>query len=202
MDRRKTISLAMCVALVGGVGVGCSDLPGDKESQGAVIGGVTGAAAGAILGGEDNRLLGALIGGAAGAGGGWLIGSQLEKADEDDREDAIQAAQRAERNPATAEQARSARTADINGDGYVTMDEVVALDQAGLSDDEIIQRLERTDMFFDLSQRQQQYLRDRGVSDRVVREMNNVNADVRRQAEQRLQERERDTSSQSIGRQR
>ena len=52
MDRRKTISLAMCVALVGGVGVGCSDLPGDKESQGAVIGGVTGAAAGAISSGR------------------------------------------------------------------------------------------------------------------------------------------------------
>src|SRR6185503_19643818 len=55
---------------------GCDSLPGDKKTQGAVIGGVGGAVAGGALA-KNNRLLGALIGGALGAGGGYLIGSSL-----------------------------------------------------------------------------------------------------------------------------
>src|SRR5206468_3037042 len=48
---------------------GCENLPGNKKEQGAVIGGVGGAVAGAAIG-KHNRALGALIGGARGAGGG------------------------------------------------------------------------------------------------------------------------------------
>src|SRR5947207_15476227 len=58
---------------------GCENLPGNKKEQGAVIGGVGGAAAGAVIGGKKNRLLGALIGGAAGAGGGYLVGANRDK---------------------------------------------------------------------------------------------------------------------------
>ncbi|HWP39877.1 MAG TPA: hypothetical protein VNL70_03045, partial [Tepidisphaeraceae bacterium] len=61
----------LCAAVAGApLMVGCESLPGDEKTQGAVIGGLAGAGAGAVLAGEDNRLLGALIGGAAGAGGG------------------------------------------------------------------------------------------------------------------------------------
>lgn len=199
MGSKKLVTLAVSAVLVGGLGVGCDSLPGGKQTQGTVIGGAAGAAAGALIGGSDNRLLGALIGGAAGAGGGWLVGSQLEKADEKEHEGAIKASEEGQRNPATAEQARRARTADVNGDGYVTMDEVVALDKAGLTDDEIIERLDRTDMFFDLSSRQQQYLRDNGVSDRVVREMNNVNPEIRAKAEERLREKQGTSGDTSVG---
>ena len=67
----------------------CKQLPGNEKTQGAVIGGAGGAAAGAIIA-KNNRLLGALIGGALGAGGGYLIGAQVEKtsATDKDRADA------------------------------------------------------------------------------------------------------------------
>src|SRR3954471_9075147 len=161
---------------------GCDSLPGDKKTQGAVIGGVGGAVAGGALS-KNNRLLGALIGGALGAGGGYLIGSQLDKIDpRKKRDEATRADKRARDNPATADDARRARTADINNDGYVTMDEVVAMAKSGLSDDEMITRLERTGQFFELSSDQEQYLRDHGVSRRVVTAMRDINQDVRNKA--------------------
>lgn len=183
MYPRKTVCATVAAALAIG-GFGCESLPGGEREQGAVIGGVTGAAAGALIGGDDNRLVGALLGGALGAGGGYLIGMQVEKG-EDDRDEAITASKRAEQSPATAEQARTATTADVNSDGYVTLDEVVAMDKAGLSDDQIVERLEATDMVFDLSSKQRQYLRDNGVSERVVTAMNEVNPEIRQQAEAR-----------------
>lgn len=199
MTTRKSVSAAVSAALLMSLGAGCSDLPGDEPTQGAVIGGVAGAAAGAMLGGSDNRLIGGLIGGALGAGGGYLIGSQLDKSDEEHQGEAVKASEKAQASPATVEQARTARTADVNGDGYVTMDEVVSLQKAGFSDDEIITRLDKTDMFFDLSSKQQQYLRDNGVSNRVVTAMGTINPEVRTKAEDMLRERDR-SGSEPVGR--
>src|SRR5215207_7164117 len=71
---------------------GCENLPGDERAQGATIGGVSGAAVGAAVGGEGNRLLGALIGGAVGAGGGYLIGANWDKITGKDSEGATAAA--------------------------------------------------------------------------------------------------------------
>src|SRR5882672_12776047 len=161
---------------------GCDSLPGDKKTQGAVIGGVGGAVAGGALA-KNNRLIGELIGGALGAGGGYLIGSSLDKSDpKKNRDEAVRADKRARDNPATPDDARRARTADINGDGYVTMDEVVAMAKTGLSDDEMITRLERTGQFFELTPEQESYLRDHGVSRRVVNAMRDINSDVRNKA--------------------
>lgn len=154
--------------------VGCESLPGDEKSQGAVIGGVGGAVAGAALGGKDNRLLGALIGGAAGAGGGYLIGANWDKISGKKKEDAQKANERAEKNPARPEDVEKARTADINDDGFVTLDEVVAMEKAGLSDTEMVRRLERTGQYFELTNDQEEYLHKRGVSDKVVTAMRDI----------------------------
>jgi hypothetical protein len=51
-----------------------------KAAKGAVIGGVTGAAAGAILN-KQNRAVGAVIGGVIGAGGGYVLGRGMDKKD-------------------------------------------------------------------------------------------------------------------------
>ena len=51
-----------------------------KAAKGAVIGGVTGAAAGAIID-KNNRAAGAVIGGAVGAGVGYGIGRAKDKKD-------------------------------------------------------------------------------------------------------------------------
>lgn len=159
---------------------GCESLPGDEGTQGAVIGGLGGAAAGAMVAGDDDRLIGALIGGALGAGGGYLIGQQLGK---DDPDEAIEVSQEAERNPASPNEAARARTADINHDGFVTLDEVVAMQRAGLSDRQMIDRLQATGQIFALDPSQEQYLRDRGVSQNVIVEMRTLN---RANVEQRI----------------
>lgn len=51
-----------------------------KAAKGAVIGGVTGAAGGAILN-KKNRVVGAVIGGVIGAAGGYGIGKTMDKKD-------------------------------------------------------------------------------------------------------------------------
>ena len=169
---------AVCTALVGSMALapltGCQNLPGGSKEQGAVIGGAGGAAAGAIIA-KGNRGLGALIGGLIGAGGGYIIGAQKEKVDKNKQDEASQAADRAVKSPAGREDVFKSNSADLNNDGFVTMDEVVAMRNAGLSDSEMVDRLRRTDQVFELTGQQQNYLRDRGVSQRVVDAMVDMN---------------------------
>ena len=165
---------------------GCESLPGNEKEQGAVIGGVGGAAAGAAIGGKDHRLGGAIIGGILGAGGGYLVGTKMEEKDKNDtaakKQEAEAAAQKAKENPATADDVKSASTADLNDDGFVTLDEVAAMEKAGLSDKEQIRRLERTQQYFELTSAQQDYLRQQGVSDDVINAMHDMKPDEARLA--------------------
>lgn len=158
---------------------GCNELPGNEKSQGAVIGGLGGAVAGAAIGGKENRLLGAILGGALGAGGGYVIGAQVDRVKDKDRDGAQRAVRNAQERPATVEDARKATTADLNSDGFVTLDELVAMEKADISDDNMIARLEATDQVFDLTNEQKQYLRDQGVSDRVISALSNINREAR-----------------------
>lgn len=156
----------------------CQELPGERRTQGAVIGGAAGAAAGAAVA-KENRLLGALIGGALGAGGGYVIAAQTDKIETQDRDAAVQAARKAQENPATPADARQALTADLNMDGFVTLDEVVAMEQAGLSDQEMLSRMRQTDQIFELTEEHRQYLRQRGVSNTVISQMEGINQQQR-----------------------
>lgn len=162
--------LAVCL-------VACENLPGGRKEQGAAIGGVTGAAVGAVLGGEEHRALGAILGGALGAAGGYVIAANTGQ----NKEEAVAAAKRAQENPATPQDAISATTADLNNDGFVTLDEVVAMDKANLSDEEMLSRMRATDQVFELTNEQKQYLLDRGVSRNVVDQMNEINRTLRDQ---------------------
>lgn len=162
--------------LLGGLG-GCESLPGSREQQSTVIGGAAGAATGALLGGDENRLVGALLGGALGAGGGYLIGARTDWFDEDEngRDEALEAIEDARSTPATAADVAAADTADLNEDGFVTIDELTAMEDAGLSDAEILARLRATGQVFDLSESQEDQLRARGISRYVVAEMQTIN---------------------------
>lgn len=186
---RNQISVQLtAIALVGTFLVGCESLPGNKPTQGAVIGGASGAAVGAAVGGSKNRAAGAIIGGVLGAAGGYVIGANSDKILGKDKDTAETAATRAKSNPATAEKARAARTADVNNDGFVTLDEVGAMKDAGLSDREMLNRLEATGHVFDLSEDGKQYLRDRGISENVIREMQSLNQERRELLLQRLEQ--------------
>ena len=160
---------------------GCENLPGNEKSQGAVIGGASGAAVGAAVGGEGHRLLGALIGGVLGAGGGYLIGANWDKITGKDTAGATQATREAQAKPATVEDAQKATTADLNNDGFVTMDELVAMERAGYSDDKIIERLRATGQIFELTAEQKNYLRSRGVSENVIGQLDSINQDKKEQ---------------------
>ena len=160
---------------------GCSNLPGKPQTQGAVIGGVGGAAAGAAIGGSKHQVLGALLGGALGAGGGYIIGANKDKITGKDTSGAEQATQTAQSQPATPQQARNASSADLNNDGFVTLDEVVAMENAGLSDQTMLARLQATGQVFELTSEQQQFLTSHGVSQNVVNQMQDLNRDTRDQ---------------------
>jgi hypothetical protein len=183
MFKRALVSTALIGSLSLAPLTGCENLPGNAKQQGTVIGGASGAAIGAAVS-KNNRLLGALIGGALGAGGGYLIGANKDKitgSDKDKdktRDEAIQASQRAEQNPARVEDVNNTRTADLNNDGFVTLDEVVALRNANLSDREILDRLERTNQVFELTPWQEDYLQQRGVSRDVINQMRSLNRDT------------------------
>jgi hypothetical protein len=174
MRKHSLISTALIGSLALAPLAGCESLPGNAKEQGAVIGGVGGALAGAALA-KNERGLGALIGGVLGAGGGYLIGAQKDKLDKKKRDEAIAANKRAESNPAKPEDVDRTRTADLNSDGFVTLDEVVAMERANLSDREMLDRLERTGQVFELTDEQERYLEDRGVSRSVVLELRHMN---------------------------
>jgi hypothetical protein len=157
--------------------VGCSSLPGSDQQQGAVIGGATGAAVGAAV--TENRALGAVIGGAVGAAGGYVIGKNKDKITGADSEEMETAARKAEQAPASPQEARTATTADVNSDGFVTLDEVVALEQANLTDDQMIEKLRATNQVFDLTEEQKRYLIEKGVSQSVVDQLATLNQSLK-----------------------
>ncbi|MGH7289393.1 MAG: hypothetical protein ACREI8_15390, partial [Myxococcota bacterium] len=82
-------------------------------------------------------------------------------------------------SPASVEDVRRSSTADLNDDGFVTTDELTAMERAGLSDDETLRRLRATGQIFDLSRSQEDALIQAGVSRRVVAEMQDINRDRR-----------------------
>ena len=173
--------LALLLALP--LATSCENLPGSKEQQGAVAGGVGGAAAGAAIG---ESAFATILGGALGAGAGYLIGGQVDKLDDDeDVAEAREAAYGAQNDPATVEMVRRSDDADLNDDGFVTMDEVVAMSDAGLNHQEMLTRLERTGQVFDLTSQQEQELVAAGVDPTVVERLDEINQAGWRELENR-----------------
>lgn len=170
---RKVVQFSSTLILSGAL-VGCSNLPGSDKQQGTAIGGATGAAVGAAVA-KENRVLGAIIGGAVGAAGGYVIGANSDKILGRDADSVEEANETSQESPVTPEAAKTATTADVNNNGFVTLDEVVAMEQAGLGDEEIISRLQATGQVFDLSAEQERYLLDRGVSQTVVDRLPKIN---------------------------
>jgi len=176
MNRALIFSTTAIAVL--GLQTGCQQLPGTKGQQGAAIGGAGGAIAGAAIA-KENRGLAALIGGVAGAAGGYLIGANSDRILGKDTAGAERAVSTAQNSPATSDQARNATTADINRDGFVTLDEVTAMKSAGLSDSEMLARLRASNQVFELTDVQERILREQGISQQVITEMEQINRDTR-----------------------
>jgi surface antigen len=84
--RRAIIAIAMMPVLLAACG------PGNKQGTGTIVGAVAGGAAGAAIGGKDNRMAGLAIGAMAGGILGNVIGKDL---DDQDRQMAAAAEYRA-----------------------------------------------------------------------------------------------------------
>ncbi|HEY7086606.1 MAG TPA: glycine zipper 2TM domain-containing protein [Tepidisphaeraceae bacterium] len=184
MQSNRTIaalSLVASLTLVPWI-TGCENLPGSKGAQGAVVGGAGGAAAGAAIGGRNNRVLGTLVGGAVGAGGGYLVGANWDKITGNRSDEARSAEEHARTQPADPRDVRNSDTADLNRDGFVTLDEVAAMRQAGLNDREMIDRLQRTGQYFELTPEQERFLTDQNVSNSVIFAMRDMNQNDPRNA--------------------
>lgn len=163
--------LLLIGTICAGLGLsGCSSAPGTSGQQGAVVGGATGAAVGASV--TKNRALGAIIGGAAGAAGGYVIGNKTGPLDKKDRDNSTTTTTT---SPDSVERAAAGETADLNHDGFVTLDEIVKMEKNGVSDDEMVRRIQATGLTFDLNDEQRKYLTDHGVSATVIERLPTVN---------------------------
>jgi hypothetical protein len=184
MKHQPLIFTTLLTALAVGPALSCANQSGHAKRSGSQSGDADAATAGAAVQRND-RVIGNLVGGSLGAGGGFLIGVSREKISRDTtqaRANAINASQRAEKNPARPEQVDKAATADLNDDGFVTIDEVVAMRQANLNDPQMLERLRQTGEVFELTEYQQDYLRTRGVSDNVIRQLPTLNQSASRTA--------------------
>ena len=168
----------IAVLMIGSIALaGCA-----TENQGAAAGGAGGAVAGGAAAGAAAGApaagVGAIVGGMLGAAGGAIVGATNEKNNEKHRDEAIRASQLAEENPAAASAVIRGGTGDLNGDGFVTTDEIIALEKADLPDDEILERLRATQQVFGLTRDQERKLLEHGVSPRVVQALRGMNADL------------------------
>jgi hypothetical protein len=103
-----------------------------------------------------------------GMGGGFLVAASPEKIRGRQRQQAVAASNAAEASPSRLEQVHESTTADLNNDGFVTLDEVLAMTRAGMSDDEVIDRLRKTGYIFRVTPQQERYLTDRRAPQKVV----------------------------------
>jgi hypothetical protein len=134
---------------------GCQSSP-NRAGEGAVIGGILGAGAGAIIGNQSRdrdkgRTQGALIGGALGALGGALAGSQIQK------------------QPAQAQQRASVPSAA--NPNQISLGQVVDLSREGIHEDVIIDRIRLTNSRYNLTADDLNYLRQNSVSEKVIQVM-------------------------------
>lgn len=118
--------------------VGCASM-GEKSKTGAIAGGLLGAAVGGIIGHQSGRgLEGAAIGGVVGAVSGGLIGNKMDK-----------------------------KALAINPN-HITVIEIAKMAAEGIPDGVIIGEINRTKSVYTLNSEVITYLKENGISDRVV----------------------------------
>jgi uncharacterized protein YcfJ len=155
---KRLFSIVICLALILAAS-GCQNTK-TRAVEGAVIGGALGGAAGGIIGHQSgNAGVGAGIGIAAGAITGALIGSQINKP-EAKEEQANATKKTAPQEPAKQEEVKA-----------LSMQQVVELSKQGVSDEEITRRIKATNSKFNLTKDGINYLKQQGVSQRVIEAM-------------------------------
>jgi outer membrane protein with glycine zipper len=152
MTTDRMVGAVLFLALVGASG--CSHL--NNTEKGAGIGGALGTGTGLAIGAATgNPRTGAVVGGLLGAGTGALIGNDVDRQEKRER-DVQQAVATAD---AQAQQQRLGLT------------DVVHLAQQGHDDQVIINQIRSSGSTFQLAPSDLDYLKNSGVSARVIAEM-------------------------------
>jgi outer membrane lipoprotein SlyB len=152
--RQLRFGVFALMAIFTAAGSGCAHM--NNTEKGAVGGGVVGTAAGTAIGAATGRPgLGAVVGGLAGATTGALVGNDIDKTEQRNK-DIAQAAALADA------QAQAQR---------MGLADVIGLAQAGHSDTVIINQIRSTRSAFQLAPSDLDMLKNAGVSQRVIAEM-------------------------------
>jgi hypothetical protein len=157
--RKALLSVVASGTLLAGV-AGCESNAG----TGALVGGAAGAGIGAIIGHNSHGRTGsgALIGGAVGALGGALVGNEMDKKDAEARRDRDYDDYYARRSGGDAYRTQSRA---------VTREDVIEWTRRGDREEQILDRIDRSGTVFRLTARDENELRDNGVSEYVIRAM-------------------------------
>ena len=143
---RQFIVTAIVAAAV--LAAGCQGTK-THATEGALIGGVLGAAAGGIIGHQSHSdAQGAGIGAAVGAITGAIVGAQMEKPG--------------------AGQAQQAAPAQQNNPSQMSIGQIVDLTKQGAHESVIIDKIRLTNSRFNLSADDIAHLRQQGVAQRVI----------------------------------
>lgn len=174
----KILSLGVLLALTL---AGCSSLPYSPKTEAAVAGAAVGAAATSLIGSGEGTLLGAL----AGAGAGYVLAAETDwfTGGEDPPDPPGHHHHSSSSHspasffnhlawtrvhPATIASVYTDDDADLNGDGMVTIDEVVAMAHSELDQGQVMARLEATNQVFFFNAGKRQRLLTAGVAPDVV----------------------------------
>ena len=143
MFNKISVAVLMAVALLS---AGCQNNT-TRVGEGALIGGVLGAAAGGIIGQQSHHGgEGAGIGAAAGILGGAIVGSQINKPQQ-----GTQAGGSAASNPS-----------------QMSIQQIIDLSKQGINDAVIIDKIHLTNSKFSLSAGDLDYLKQQGVRQTVI----------------------------------
>ena len=140
----RNVYVCITAVVIATLGMGCETAK-TRAPEGALIGGVLGAAAGGIIGHQSGHGgEGAAIGAAAGAVTGAIVGNQIEK---------------------PGQPAQAAQGANPN---QMSLQDIVNLAKQGASENAIIEKIRLTNSKFSLSAAQVDYLKQQGVSQKVI----------------------------------
>jgi hypothetical protein len=144
----KKLLAVFLIAVVGLLTVGCQNTK-TRAVEGGVIGGILGAGAGYGIGTATGHhgAEGAAIGAAVGALGGALIGGQMNKPNKDGQ--GIQGAQAANPN-------------------QMSLQQIVDMAKQGVNESVIIDKINLTGSKFNLTQADVDYLKQQGVTQKVI----------------------------------
>lgn len=106
---------------------------------------------------------------------GSIIGASPENIRNKDKVAAERASITARMDPAMANQALLSPTADLNTNGFVTVDEVLAIKQSGATDQQLLNKLEATGQIFEVTPEMTTFLWTRGLDKSTIDEISQRN---------------------------